>query len=167
MHLFIALTLASEGSIRKLASFVGHEVASLCKNKVLQIQNLPWSQSLGTGKTVTGWAGEFPIHHCQGTAQHSLLLPGLNPWSPDLCPFGTDGLSLSGIFLPETGKEKKYNDHHSPRFLFLLGWVSLTGTNSCFPKPKDITLFWDGQETTKKGTNTMRCNVLNSITVYN
>lgn len=138
MHLFIAFTLASEGPIRKLAALIGHEVASLGKNKVLQIQNLPWSQSLETGKAETGLAGELPSHHSLGTAWHSPLHPGPNPWFPDLCPFGTDGLSLSGTFLPAAGEKKKHSHlHHSLGacpFQSFLDWASFMGAKSCIPQ---------------------------------
>lgn len=145
MHLFIAFTLASEGPVRKLAALIGHEVASLGKNKVLQIQNLPWSQSLETGKAQTGLAGELSSHNSLGTARHSPLHPGPNPWFPDLCPFGTDGLSLSGTFLPAAGEKKKHNHVHcSPECLSLAvpsGLGFNHGAKSCIPKPKTSLYF--------------------------
>lgn len=51
VNFLVALALLAERAIRQLASLVGHEVASLGKHEVLQVQHLPRSQGLGWKKT--------------------------------------------------------------------------------------------------------------------
>lgn len=48
MHLLVALALPAEGAVGELASLVGHEVTTLGKHQILQIQHLPGSQRLET-----------------------------------------------------------------------------------------------------------------------
>lgn len=48
VHLLVALALSAEGAIGELASLVGHEVTTLGKHQILQVQHLPGSQCLGT-----------------------------------------------------------------------------------------------------------------------
>ena len=48
MHLLVALALSAEGAVGQLASLVGHEVTTLGKHQILQVQHLPGSQRLET-----------------------------------------------------------------------------------------------------------------------
>ena len=50
MHLLVSLLCLSEGAAGKLASLVGHEVAALVEDQVLQIHCLAGAQLLNTGR---------------------------------------------------------------------------------------------------------------------
>lgn len=69
MHLLVALALSAEGAIGELASLVGHEVTTLGKHQILQVQHLPGSQCLetATGKEQGLENNAFLPHFHPGT----------------------------------------------------------------------------------------------------